>query len=464
MNRLRFLIFILLLPFVSLSQPVRITGTAPGAEGKRIEVIKFEDLITFQEKTIASSLVDSTGNFSLTFNLDQTIYANLSIDFHRVDFYIQPSKAYNINIAPMNYNEMKEINPFLQSAKLEIGFAKDDPGELNSHIQAFDSVYNDFLLHNFNALYRDRNKPKLDSFRMTAVTTFGVVKDFYFVNYAKYKIASLVQLGQAMNQAEIGRMYFANAPVLYENTEYMDFFNQYFSKYITATCRALKFTDYNTILNGPESYKRMMKALEADSTLKKTQLRELVMIKGLMEMYHTTGYKQENIIALLRSVADESKIQENRQVAGDVIRLLTKLRAGTAAPGFKLKNKMQKEVTLADFKGKPVVLNFWTTYCQGCITEMDKLKPIYDKFSDQVSFISISADRDFSKMQFFVNLKSDFVWNFLHIGDDYNLLKEYNVKSYPLFVLIDKDGNIVQYPADLPGSGLELSIQKLVNQ
>jgi len=464
MNRLRYLIFILLLPLICFSQSVKITGTAPGAEGKRIEVIKFEDLITFQEKTIAGSLVDSTGSFSLTFNLDQTIFANLSIDFHRVDFYIQPSKSYNINIAPMNYNEMKEINPFLQSAKLEIGFAKDDPEELNSHIQAFDSVYNDFLLNNFNALYRDRNKLKLDSFRMKVVTTFSMIRDPYFVNYCKYKIASLVQLGQAMNQAEIGRMYFANAPVLYENTEYMDFFNQYFSKYITATCRALKFTDYNTILNGPESYKRMMRALEADSTLKKVQLRELVMIKGLLEMYHTTGYKQENIIALLGSVADESKFPENRQVAKNVIRLLTKLRVGTAAPGFKLKNKMQKEVTLSDFKGKPVVLNFWTTYCQGCITEMDRMKPIYDKFSDQVNFISISADRDFSKMQFFVNLKSDFVWNFLHIGDDYNLLKEYNVKSYPLFVLIDKDGNIVQYPADLPGSGMEQSIQKLVNQ
>lgn len=90
------------------------------------------------------------------------------------------------------------------------------------------------------------------------------------------------------------------------------------------------------------------------------------------------------------------------------------------------------------------------------------MKPIYDKFSDQINFVSISADKDFSKMLFFVNLKTDFVWNFLHIGDDYNLLKEYNVKSYPLFVLIDGDGNIVQYPAELPGSGLELSITKLL--
>lgn len=463
MNRLRFLIFILLLPFISQSQPVKITGTAPGAEGKRIEVITYSDLITFQEKTIAGLLVDSTGNFTFTFDLAQTIYANLSIDFHRVDLFIEPSKSYNINISPMNYNEMKEINPFIQSAKLEIGFEQDDLDELNSHIQAFNNLYNDFLLQNFNALYRDRNKSKLDSFRLKVVTTFRMVKDPYFVNYGKYKIASLVQLCQSMNQAEIGKMYFADAPVLYENVEYMDFFNQYFSKYLTVTSRSLKFTDYNTILNGPESYKRMMKALEADSVLKRSQLRELVMIKGLMEMFHTAGFNQGKILALLRSVIEETKFQPNREIARNMIWVLTKLRAGTAAPGFKLKDREQKEVTLADFKGKPVVLNFWTTYCQGCITEMDRMKPIFDKFRDQVSFISISADKDFSKMLYFINLKTEFVWNFLHIGDDYELLKEYDVKSYPLFVLIDQDGNIVQYPAALPGSGLELSLQKLVN-
>jgi peroxiredoxin len=463
MKRLRSLIFILLLPFISQSQPVKITGNAPGAEGKRIEVITCSDLITFQERTIATTLIDSTGNFTLSFNLDQTIYANLSIDFHRVELFIQPSKTYEINILPMNYNEMKEINPFIESAKLEIGFGKDDPDELNTHIQAFNKLYNDFLLHNFNALYRDRNKLKLDSFRLNVVATFRNLKDPYFVNYCKYKIASLVQLCQSMNQAEIGKMYFANAPVLYENVEYMDFFNQYFSKYITATSRSLKFTDYKSILDGPEGYKRMMKALEADSILKRPQLRELVMIKGLMEMFYTAGFNQEKILTLLGSVIAETKFQQNREIARNMIQELTKLRPGTAAPGFKLKDRGQKEVTLSDFKGKPVVLNFWTTYCQGCITEMDRMKPIFDKFRDQVSFISISADKDYGKMLHFITLKTDFLWNFLHIGDDYELLKEYDVKSYPLFVLIDQDGNIVQYPANLPGSGLELSLQKLVN-
>ena len=364
----------------------------------------------------------------------------------------------------MDYDAMQEINPFIQSAKLEVTFSDYDPMELNALIQSFNNQYNDFLLQNFNALYRDRNRAKLDTFNLQVTSTFSNYKDPYLSDYIKYKLAGLVQLTQSMNQAQIGKKYFADSPILYENIEYMDFFNLYFEKYLTATSRALKFTDYKTILESTEPFKKMMKALDADTILRKIQLRELVMLKGLMGMFNSDQENREKIITLIKTVSIESKYPENRKVAEDMISMLTKLRPGTAAPGFILRSKEQKEVTLADFKGKPVVLNFWTTYCQGCITEMDRMKPIYDKFKDQVAFISIAADKDFGKSLFFINLKKDFVWTFLHIGAEYNLLKEYDVRSYPLFVLIDKNGNIVQYPADLPGSGLELSLQKLVSQ
>jgi thiol-disulfide isomerase/thioredoxin len=121
-------------------------------------------------------------------------------------------------------------------------------------------------------------------------------------------------------------------------------------------------------------------------------------------------------------------------------------------------------VSLQDFKGKPVLLNFWTTYCQGCLTEMDLLKPIYDKFKDKIFFVSISADNQFEKMVYFVSMKKDFTWIFLHIGDQMQLLKDYDVRTYPLFVLIDEQGKIVKYPADLPGNGLEATLDKMVSK
>ena len=65
-------------------------------------------------------------------------------------------------------------------------------------------------------------------------------------------------------------------------------------------------------------------------------------------------------------------------------------------------------------------------------------------------------------MLYFINLKKDYTWIFLNTGDQWEVLKDYDVRSYPLFVLIDKDGKIFKYPADVPGKGLEADLQKLL--
>lgn len=147
-----------------------------------------------------------------------------------------------------------------------------------------------------------------------------------------------------------------------------------------------------------------------------------------------------------------------------MVAVLTKLKPGTPAPGFTLTDRTKNPVSLADFKGKGVVLSFWTTYCQGCLSEMDLIRPLYDKYKNKVAFVSVSADADFNKMLMFVNLKRDYIWTFLHIGDQSEVLSNYDVRSYPLFVLIDKTGKIYKYPADLPGSGLDAAIETMIQE
>jgi len=122
-----------------------------------------------------------------------------------------------------------------------------------------------------------------------------------------------------------------------------------------------------------------------------------------------------------------------------------------------------KNVSLKNLKGKPVLIGFWTTYCQSCLSEMESLKPLYDKYHDRMAFVSISADKEFLKMNYFLNLKKDFTWTFLHLGSDIELLRDYDVRSFPLFVLIDSQGKIVKYPAEMPDSGLESSLERLLN-
>jgi len=462
MKILFFLIFPLL-PCLTIAQSTRISGTAPGAEGKKIEVITSSDLITGLEKTLAEAIVDSTASFTLSLNTGKILSAFMAIDFHRGELFLEPGRSYNITIAPLNYNEMQEVNPFVESQSLEISILGSNPGDLNTLIQEFNKDYNVFVLENFNILYREKDKARLDTFRVKMARKFPDVKKPYFTDYVKYKLGSLEQVANVMGKPPMVKKYFSDSPILYDNVEYMDFFKEFFSKYITTTSRQLKFLNYAGMLNGPNSYQALMKALETDTLLHKPQLRELVLLRNLMEMYDDPQYKQAGIQNTLAVIAKESKSDENKVIAENLIKYLTRLRPGSAAPGFTLQDRNRKTVSLSDLKGKPVLLGFWTTYCQSCLSEMELLKPLFDKYRDRITFVSISADKEFLKMSFFLNLKKDFTWTFLHIGNEIRLLRDYDVRSYPLFVLIDNQGRIVQYPADLPDNGLESTLEKLLN-
>ena len=462
MRFLGLLAFSLFFSLVSFSQKTVINGIAPGAEHKVIRVTTPGDLITFWEKNLVTSRVDSTGHFSLSVDLEKTTSVIISIDFHKTEIFLEPSKSYEIRIAPMKYDEYTEVNPFIQSQNLMLEIVESDPQELNNLIGTFNSIYSGFLTENFNALYHDRRKILLDTFRIQLNQHFGSVKNAYFLDYASYKIAALEQLTQYYNQGQLAKKYFTDKPVGYNNVEYMDFFNNFFSKYITVTSNTLRKLDFTSLLKGADPYKAILKAMTVDTVLKNEQLRELVMLKGLMELYNTTTYSQADVLAAINAAREKTKFQDNRVVAEDIVSLLTKLQPGTMAPEFTLLNRDQKELSLKSLRGKPVVLCFWTTYCEGCLSEMDLIKPLYDKYRENVCFVSVSADKYFSKMLYFINLKKDYVWTFVNIGDQSDVLKDYDVHTYPLFVLIDKEGRIYKYAAEQPSNGLEADIQKIL--
>ncbi|MDP4280787.1 MAG: TlpA disulfide reductase family protein [Bacteroidota bacterium] len=458
---------ILLLSLLCLSarpQSVTITGKAPGAEGKTLFLSAPSDLITFYEKKISQVIVDSNGHFEIKADISQPVYASMSIGFHRVDLFLEPGRNYVIDIAAMNYRPSGESDPMLESQNLQVGFKEVDNNELNFLIENFNTLYNNFLLKNFNDLYQNHMKAKVDTFRISMGVEFPLTTNPYFANYIRYKIAGLEQLAQAYGKNQLAKRYFMDSPVLYGNVSYMDFFNDFFSKYFTAISRSLKFTDYNTILKGPENYRRMMKALSADTVLKNPRLRELVLLRGMMEMYYTKDYDQPSILNLLETVEKESQYPEHKEIASNMIRILTRLKPGTAAPAFRLEDRNKKMVSLEDFSGKPVVLCFWATYCQSCLSEMDLMKDMMAKYKDRVNFVSVSTDKEFLKMIYFLDLKKDYDWSFLFLGEQYDVLKDYDVRSYPYFVLIDEKGNIVSCPSDYPSAGLENSLNKLLTR
>lgn len=141
---------------------------------------------------------------------------------------------------------------------------------------------------------------------------------------------------------------------------------------------------------------------------------------------------------------------------------------GKPAPDFKLENLEGGQTSLSDFKGKVVYLDIWATWCRPCLEEMKKGKKLKEAFSDNkdVVFLYVSIDSDAEKWKKYV--KSNNIHG-VHLisreGNEDQLRDRYALEYIPRFVLIDKQGNIVQfnakYPSD-PTGNTEADIKALL--
>jgi thiol-disulfide isomerase/thioredoxin len=117
---------------------------------------------------------------------------------------------------------------------------------------------------------------------------------------------------------------------------------------------------------------------------------------------------------------------------------------GIDAPGFSLPNEQNKIVSLTDFKGRIVVLDFWASWCLPCRREMEVFKSFYKDFEDNVQFISISLDEDPIKYKAALremNIPWLKVWDKSGFGKS-TLQARYGFKAIPFCVVIDAKGKV----------------------
>ncbi len=112
------------------------------------------------------------------------------------------------------------------------------------------------------------------------------------------------------------------------------------------------------------------------------------------------------------------------------------------APDFSLTTLDQKAISLSDYKGKVVVLNFWATYCIPCRIEMPSLEKLSQKhLGSNVSVVAISLDEGKEKaIQSLVN-KMDLTFPIALDGQSAG--NTYEVSVLPVTYIIGKEGELL---------------------
>jgi thiol-disulfide isomerase/thioredoxin len=119
--------------------------------------------------------------------------------------------------------------------------------------------------------------------------------------------------------------------------------------------------------------------------------------------------------------------------------------AQEAAPNLELRDLKGVPHKLEEYRGKPVVLNFWATWCVPCAAEMPLLSEMQKRYKDRVLFIAASIDEDDMKPQIEAFVKKHQGEGLtVMMGATLDSLEDFKVnQGMPGTVFIDAQGNIV---------------------
>ncbi len=155
----------------------------------------------------------------------------------------------------------------------------------------------------------------------------------------------------------------------------------------------------------------------------------------------------DNMIEMLQKMADGRKVQASLVV-------------GAPFPDFNEKDINGNPLSIANYKGKVVLIDFWATWCPVCRIELPNILATYKKYHDQgFEIIGISGDEDQQKLENFLKSQG-MTWPQYDDGKDNKLALKYGVSLLPTSFLLDGNGNIIA--KDLRGDALETAVAKSI--
>ncbi len=136
-----------------------------------------------------------------------------------------------------------------------------------------------------------------------------------------------------------------------------------------------------------------------------------------------------------------------------------------SAIDFEVLNESGEKVKLSSYFGKPIVVNFWASWCGPCKAEIPEFIDAYQKYGEEVEFLMVNltdgqTDTVESVKEFVRENKYEFP---LYFDTEYSASNAYQVYSIPQTLFIDKNGNIQNlYIGMIDGSVLEGEISAMI--
>lgn len=420
-----------------------------------VRLMTYNDMLTCEQTTIYETKTDDDGNFVIEANIDDIVMAQIAIDLEHVDILLKPDSDYEIEII---IPEQDDVSYFeRQNPTLKMIEENDDDLYYQYHVSNI--IIDDFVYNNFNRLYRGRQLSLLDSLDVKIDKDLGKINSEFVKNNIQYRKAA-IQMMINNNVKKTIESHFNNKDILYSNPAYMNLFQEVFSNYLTSRqfnpseLRNLLYDDYDSFLK----YLKGKDVFLSDNH----NLAEIVVAWNLKRMYYEMPDDKGKILSYLNHISSSTKDQDNKKLVNDILKQIERLSFNSDAPQFSLKDDNQNIVKLSDFKNELLLIQFVNHNNTMIDHQFEMLKEFSQQWQDTVKIITIATKECFNDyVQIFKD--KEYKWTLLNLEDDILLLENYQIKTFPDYVIIGKNNKIGMAPAPSPDQYLDYHVRRLHN-
>ena len=448
------LLIIQILCFSLYGQNVEISGNAPAYAGEKIEFFLSPNPVIHIDEPAGECFVDDEGNFFCELNIEKTCRVFVPLGIYRGFFYAIPGNRYDLSLPPLKKKTgAQELNPYFREIIIHLGVLNEDKMGLNYLVHKFDDLFYPLLedaainayIHktsDYNSLI-DRLNNLDDS---TAVP--------FYDNYKRYNIELLKIISSGFSKEHKKLFSSARLSLDYNNPSCIALINQVFNNYFSNLGRTKEGNKIYTYINRDRNYLSLLEIVKNDLSASNDSLPELVILKSIFEGFYQKKFSNKGLLEILDSLQVSTKIFEHRIFAKQIREDVTRLMKGFPAPDFTLENSADSITELNALKGKYVYLCFCSTRSYPCMNHFIMLGDLLKKFNEKLAIVIVMADNDNSIVKKFAQ-DYGFEGIVLIAGTRNDLLKQYKIKAYPTYYLIDPDGNFLLSPAPSPAENFE---------
>ena len=421
-----------------LSSYVRLSGEITNPNSDKITIrgngyIKVIDVNT--NGTFDDTLVIKEGNFTFYDTKESTAMylapgyrLDISLDGKEFDETLKYSgigeKPNNFNASYFLFNEKNAIDSETYK-KMENQEYFDY--ELKTHASLM-KLLNESEIENEKFLENQADKFRFQMLN-NLITKMG---EDYFAGKTKGIITQYMD-------SEIDKIDFKDSVLFASNNDYRYFLSSYFVAGLTSG-------DLKTL----ELYNEELLEMQKKSIV--TTLKRGISFYNMdkLDLYYQTYVKL---------AANDKDIN---RIKGKYERIKT-LKKGSPSPSFNYPDSSGKNISLESLKGKLVYVDVWATWCGPCKAQIPFLKQLEEKYrEEEIAFVSLSIDqlKNISKWKDMIvdkelegiQIIADKAWRSKFVTD-------YVIEGIPRFILIDKDGNLMDPMAPRPAIYVEGEMQ-----